>query len=509
MMSYSDDDDDEDGSSWIEEHLFGRGSEEESGDSYDDEDDSSEGDDDSHDNDDHESNEDDDDDDDDSGGEIDIENVKKIIRSFHNCDFDVDFDIALSADRNVTLPNQPTQASYNKPDNWRERNRIGLEKVKGQLQGFLRSASVLHDVHFYLDLNHISRWNQQYMDNDEPIVWHEPILDRYWDVLEAEIDARKQQEIVTDIKRIRIVNVEMKKERLAALIAIFRNGREYNSSTFVNFNNVNLCADGIISLSELVDVSSELECFCIHRNRFDSMDSARCLSRSLLSHASINQLSLAHCDLGSNPEILLIILQSNILYINLNSNNIDSLGAVKIAEYLESNPPIRRIDLDYNRLNDDDALLLSHALKRNTNLRQIDLHSNYFTSIGVKALITCVFDGSSLNAISESNHTLERLVLFTRQKNGSLADCIDKLLELSWIDKIILALQHKESLLKYLANVPVELIPEVLAFSQQEGYLIQHINLSIVYSTMRWWDMPLLYSYHNCVKSDAKRKRDT
>jgi hypothetical protein len=42
------------------------------------------------------------------------------------------------------------------------------------------------------------------MDNDEPIVWHEPILDCYWDVLEAEIDARKQQEIVTDIKHLAI-----------------------------------------------------------------------------------------------------------------------------------------------------------------------------------------------------------------------------------------------------------------------------------------------------------------
>ena len=35
------------------------------------------------------------------------------------------------------------------------------------------------------------------VENEEPIVWHEPILDRYWDVLEAEIDLRRQQEIVT------------------------------------------------------------------------------------------------------------------------------------------------------------------------------------------------------------------------------------------------------------------------------------------------------------------------
>jgi Ran GTPase-activating protein (RanGAP) involved in mRNA processing and transport len=237
------------------------------------------------------------------------------------------------------------------------------------------------------------------------------------------------------------------------------------------------------------------------------MDSARYLSRSLKSHTRINNIHLTHCDLGSNPKMLSVILQSEVKIIDLSSNNIDSLGAVKIAEYLESDPPINRIGLDRNRLNDDDAMLISQALKWNTNLSHLDLERNNITSIGVKTLLTRVFDSSSLTSISESNHTLERLVLFTRQKNGSLADCIDKLLELDRIDKIILALQHKESLLKYLANVPVELIPEVLAFSQQEGYLIQHINLSIVYSTMRWWNMPMLYSYRSCVKSDAKRKR--
>ena len=75
--------------------------------------------------------------------------------------------------------------------------------------------------------------------------------------------------------------------------------------------------------------------------------------------------------------------------------------------------------------------------------------------------------------------------------------------------KIKFALQDKESLLKYLANVPVELIPEVLAFPLRHGYYFcQHRNLNIVYSTMRWWNMPKLYSYHNCVNSDAQKGKE-
>ena len=122
----------------------------------------------------------------------------------------------------------------------------------------------------------------------------------------------------------------------------------------------------------------------------------------------------------------------------------------------------------------------------------------------MKALLTCAFDSSSLNTISESNHTMKLLILISGQESNNLASCIDKLLQLDRTKKIILALNGKDSLLKYLTNVPVELIPEVLAFPHGR----QPVFLNIVYSTMRWWNMPLLYSYYICVKSDTKRKRE-
>jgi hypothetical protein len=344
------------------------------------------------------------------------------------------------------------------------------------------------------------------MDNEEPIVWHEPIVDEYWNRLEAKMN---QLDIDTKIGRIEITNVEMKKDRLAALVAIFRSGRATNSSTFVYFDNANLCADGIVYLSKLVDLSDELQYFHLFHNPIDNMESALCLSRSLRSHTCINTLVLAHCDLGSSPEILLVILQSDIRFINLDYNNINSLGAVKIAQYLESDPPIDRIDLDHNRLNDDDAIIISQALKRNTNLEIISLLTNNFTSIGVKTLLNCVFDSSSLNAISESNHTLVGMNIFSDLASDNNLDVyINQLLKLDRTQKIVLALQDKQSLLKYLTNVPVGLIPDVLGFPQRIDNQPRHKHLNIVYSTMRWLNMPMLYSYHHCVNSDTKRKRD-
>ena len=83
-----------------------------------------------------------DDDEDSSGSDDDVvdEIVEQFTRTFHNGDYDQEFDDALSSDRAVPLTTRPTQASYYKPDNWRGRNRIGLEKVKEQLQEYIRKV---------------------------------------------------------------------------------------------------------------------------------------------------------------------------------------------------------------------------------------------------------------------------------------------------------------------------------------------------------------------------------
>jgi hypothetical protein len=58
---------------------------------------------------------------------IEDEILEKFICTFHNGDYDAEIDDKLSSDRSPWHgPARPTQASYNKPDNWRERNRIGL-----------------------------------------------------------------------------------------------------------------------------------------------------------------------------------------------------------------------------------------------------------------------------------------------------------------------------------------------------------------------------------------------
>jgi hypothetical protein len=103
-------------------------------------------------------------------GQIDDEIVEQFILNFHNGDYDTKFDDALCSDRDVASPDdtRPTQASYNKPDNWRERNRIGLTNVKDRLQNYIDSVSHVNSFNLHLTHNNTD-YHDTLMDNEEPM----------------------------------------------------------------------------------------------------------------------------------------------------------------------------------------------------------------------------------------------------------------------------------------------------------------------------------------------------
>jgi len=262
-----------------------------------------------------------------------------------------------------------------------------------------------------------------------------------------------------------------------------------------------------------VEQSLELKRLKISHNLINDMNVVITLSRVVRFHPCIKYLDMSYCNLGNNPEILSVILQSNVKNLDLSYNNIDSLGAIKIAEHIQGNKPIECLRLHHNNLNDEDALLLSQVLMTNTNLTSLGICSNNLTSVGIRAIFSCVFDHTSLNAIYKSNHTCSifALDLFSL---GSINS------ELNRTDKLLLAIQDKDSLLGYLANVPVELMPHVLAclarFWERESDAMTNqehgkiLSRSMVYVAMRWWNMLSLYSYYNSsgkVNTPTKKRR--
>jgi len=133
----------------------------------------------------------------------------------------------------------------------------------------------------------------------------------------------------------------------------------------------------MISLSKLVEQSVDLETFHMVQNPINDMNAALSLSRVLKVHPSISHVDMSDCNLGNDPEILSVILQSDVESLEIADNNINSLGAIKIAEYIERNTTMMCLHLYGNLLNDDDAVLISQALDENYT------NCSFCTSIGI------------------------------------------------------------------------------------------------------------------------------
>jgi len=239
-----------------------------------------------------------------------------------------------------------------------------------------------------------------------------------------------------------------------------------------------------------------------------------CMNLSRLDYTTIQSLQLS-CNLGDDTEVLRIILQSNIKDMDLSNNNIGSPGAAKIAEYLETNTGMIQLNLDRNSLKDTDAILFAKSLKKNTKLQQLQIRQNNFTLTGVKSLIKGVFDTSSLNAMSDCNHVCALQILsepaVVRRERLNMSGIN---WELDRTSKVLSLFCLKESMMHYLEDLPVEYMPDVLSFIQNEKDQKKLTNT--MYAIVRYWEMPTLYSFHSgalpqsrrCNGSAGKRKRD-
>jgi len=301
---------------------------------------------------------DDEEDDGGEGNELKSEKLKQFMLSFCKGYYDDDIEEALGRSADHRLPTTIHAECidlYRKPADWMERNAIGLENVKAQLQEHTRSAEDGGEFNLYLNHNLTSRIEE------EPVVWHDPSIAPYWEQLTAALFHHHVNIHISG--RIWILNIEMQKESVAALARSLCDGRAINSISHVMFVNTNLCSDGVVLVSILVEQSSRLNQLNISRNRIDDMNSAMHLSRTLKTHPNMKFLDMEQCDLGNDPDILAVILQSDVKGIILSHNNLDSLGMAKISEYLAGNPPVKYLVLDNNDFNDDDAFLISQALK--------------------------------------------------------------------------------------------------------------------------------------------------
>jgi len=147
--------------------------------------------------------------------------------------------------------------------------------------------------------------------------------------------------------------------------------------------------------------------FTLHENPMNNMEDIKRLCKIVKEHPTITELSLCECSISL--EMVKAIIKSGrkkLRAIDLGGNSISTGGDdTFISDFLANNKILRSLFIHDNQFNDDDALLIAGAMKYNTSLRVLDIGGNNVANIGWEALGKAVFDKTSLNSASDSNHT--------------------------------------------------------------------------------------------------------
>ena len=180
------------------------------------------------------------------------------------------------------------------------------------------------------------------------------------------------------------------------------------------------------AISELGNAleSPSLKYLAWNENPIESTEDMTRFARALSQSDTIDELVFNENGNANAQALLSGVDLSTYKVLNLSGNSLQTNGRTDISDLIAANTPLEELYLDRNRLNDDDAVLIAHALGSNTHLTELNVWNNNIQERGMRALYEAVNDISSLNALSDSNHSCFL---------GGLSD-VFKLDEINWDD---------------------------------------------------------------------------
>ncbi|EJK48122.1 hypothetical protein THAOC_33110, partial [Thalassiosira oceanica] len=177
-----------------------------------------------------------------------------------------------------------------------------------------------------------------------------------------------------------------------------------------NISRISFCRNGftnmrgaIIELGKALE-SPQLKHFTWSENPIESIQDMNLLTR-VLSQSNINELTFRWSSNENAQALLSGINFSRYKLLNLGGNNLQTNGRTAIPDLIAANAPLVELYLDSNKLNDDDAVLIAQSLGGNTHLRRLNVENNDIQARGMRALYEAVNNTSTLNTLSDSNHT--------------------------------------------------------------------------------------------------------
>ena len=279
--------------------------------------------------------------------------------------------------------------------------------------------------------------------------------------------------------------------------------------------------EGIDFAVKLVEDNPNLEQFDWVNNRIETvnndletMEDARYLVDAITSHTHINHIrfenSFGEDIIGYEILRSLVTNGKRFLSIDLERNNIRTGGGTVIPDFLAANPPLKKLFLANNHLNDADAILIARALKKNTNLQRLRLGRNDLTEEGENALSNAICDSTSLNSVSDCNHSCRIItgiglgdIPNNNNNMGSKVNRARKIYHLlSRRNREGSNVHHLNQEFDDEDDASLMLVPKLLEsvhhysrnrYGDPDSWVDP---LSIMYEILRSWEMPALYE--NC-----------
>jgi len=257
--------------------------------------------------------------------------------------------------------------------------------------------------------------------------------------------------------------------------------------------NNGLGEDGYKWLIELLSTNTSLKSLYIESNPIES-EAVTKLANAVIDHPNMDNIMLDKCEIGQKDTVLKAVLPLLCLKeVYLESNHIGSYGAELISDSLATNPTIQRLNLRDNLLNDADAKKLSDSLKTNTNLQVLSLAGNLITRDGMTYLFLSLYDITSFNTISDSNHIC--FIKFTDKEDVFKLNEVNKYTDPVFnknlkIFKSLMRDDQRKNGLSYLKDTPIEVMPRLLALLDNTAMY----RLNALFRFMKEWSMPLLYT---------------
>eukprot|EP00035_Acanthoeca_spectabilis_P015321 m.305525 g.305525 ORF g.305525 m.305525 type:complete len:1554 (+) comp16341_c0_seq2:444-5105(+) len=134
-------------------------------------------------------------------------------------------------------------------------------------------------------------------------------------------------------------------------------------------------------------------------NTFDEV--MRGLANNTVTQAALTSLTPEQVGLLAAA----LTLNTSLIVLNLDTNQIGEVGAKELAVALEFNRTLKDLNLDYANVGDGGVVFIARALNHNASLERLHLDGNKIGDVGAKSLASALL----------SNRTLERLYLGENQ----------------------------------------------------------------------------------------------